>query len=250
MKKAVFLIVSLFLLVGTPFVSKAADVNVNIGLTVPLPPPPEGEPDVEALPPVQFAEPPDVVAVPSGTSYVYMVPNTVGLYFYNDYWYRFHRGYWYWSAMYNGPWIYLEAAIVPRVIVGVPPEYVHYLPPRYHRIHYRDLHSHWQEWDRSRHWHKYNWYRHELRHDVRQDRFRRIETERKRLHRGDHRPPRDVRHPRGDGHKPPPGDFHKPRGDGNKPPLGDGRKPKGDRNKPPLEPKEQQGQDRSQHEQR
>ncbi len=51
----------------------------------------DGQEEVEP-PPVEFAEPPDVVGVPSGTSYVYMVPDTPGFYFYHGNWYRNHRG--------------------------------------------------------------------------------------------------------------------------------------------------------------
>jgi len=231
MKRVMFLMVSLVFLAGIPVVGIAGNVNINIGITPPPPPAPVGEPAVEALPPEEFAEPPDVVAVPSGPATVYMVPNTAGFYFYNDYWYRFHRGYWYRSAIYSGPWAYVEVAVVPRVIVDVPPEYIYYLPPRYHRIHYHDLHSHWREWDRSRHWDRYDWYRHELRQDIRRDRYRRIELDRKREHRLDgHRPPGDI-HKKGDGHRPP-GDMQK-KGDGHKPPgdihkKGEGHRPPGD----------------------
>jgi hypothetical protein len=252
MKKVIFLMFFLSFLVVMPLVGTAGDVNISIGLTPPPPPPPEGQPEVEALPPEQFAEPPDVVAVPSGTSYVYMVPNTVGLYFYNDYWYRFNRGYWYRSDIYSGPWTYIGVSLVPQVIVDIPPEYPLYLPPRYHRIHYYDLHRHWRQWDRNRHWNRYDWFRHELRNDVRRDRFRRIETERRRHPRGEGQkpPPRDVRHPRGEGQKPPPGDIRHPRGERQKPPPGDVRKPKGEKKKPEREQQEQQGQERRQHEQR
>ena len=234
MQYIVYLMVSLFFVASIPFVSTAADVNINIG--VPLQPaPPPGVPP-EAPPYEEFAEPPDVVAVPSGTTTVYMVPNTVGLYFYDGYWWRFNEGYWYRSTIYSGPWVYVDPVIVPRVVVDVPPEYVYVLPPRYHRIHYHDFHSHWREWDRSRHWHRYDWYRNELRDDIRRDRHRHIERDREKWrHNKDHRPPdvRDGHRPRGDGHKPPPGDLHKPRGDGHKPPPGDLHKPRGDGRKPP-----------------
>jgi hypothetical protein len=223
MKQVVFsLMVSLVFLIGIPVVGIAGDVNINIGVAPPPLPPPPVVVAPEALPPEQFAEPPDVVAIPSGTATVYMVPNTAGLYFYNDYWYRFRGGYWYRSAIYNGSWTYVATPVVPQVIMAVPPEYVLYLPPRYPRIHYYDLHQHWREWDRSRYWQRYDWYKHELRNDVRRDRYKRIETERK-------------KHPQIEGRKPPPGDMRKPKGEGHK---------------PPHEQKEKEGQDRHQREQR
>ena len=212
MKRVLFLMVSLVFLIGIPVVGIAGDVNIQIGVAPPPPPPPvEGESAEEALPEEEFAEPPDVVAVPSGEATVYMVPNTTGLYFYDDYWYRFHGGYWYQSTFYNGPWNYVGVDIVPRVIVDVPPEYVYYLPPRYHRIHYRDFHSHWRSWDRSRHWHRYDWYRRELRHDVRRDRYNRIRAERRSHHGRDHRRPGDMRNNRGDHRRP--GDMRNTDGD-------------------------------------
>ena len=59
----------------------SAQVQVNIGIVAP--------------PPLQFAAPPDVYVVPSGTSYVYMVPNYDGVYFYGGNWYRFYDDYWF-----------------------------------------------------------------------------------------------------------------------------------------------------------
>jgi hypothetical protein len=168
MKQIVFVMVSLFFVVSMPLVGAAGDVNITIGVP----------------PPLEFAEPPDVVVVPSGTAYVYMVPDTPGLYFYNDYWYRFHGDRWYRSSIYSGPWVYIETHRVPRFIVDVPPDYYGHLPSGYHRIHYGDLHRHWRTWDKRRHWNRYDWYKREFR-------------EHERRHHGDlHRPPHD-------GHKPP-----------------------------------------------
>src|SRR5664279_2111420 len=39
-------------------------------------------------PPLQLAAPPEMVVVPSGNSYVYMVPNLAGVYFYQGAWFR------------------------------------------------------------------------------------------------------------------------------------------------------------------
>jgi len=188
MKKVIVLIASLMLWLAFTVGCKPAETpKPEAPKPAEAPAPPESSAEAPA-PPEQQAEAPDVVVVPSGTSYVYMVPNTIGLYFYHDYWYRFHEHRWSRAAIYGGPWAYIETSIVPMVVVSVSPDYVYHLPRGYYRIHYHDLHRHWRTWDHSRHWHRYNWYRYEER-----------------------------RH-HGDGHKPH-GDGHKPKGDGHKPPL-------------------------------
>jgi hypothetical protein len=179
MKKIIFLMVSLLSVIYTPLVGAEVDVNISIGIP----------------PPLIFAEPPDVVVVPSGTAYVYMVPGRPGLYFYNSFWYRFYGGHWYWAHTYNGRWSYIETHLVPRYIIDVPPDYYRHLPPRYHRIHFGDLDRHWYRWDKSRHWDRYDWYMSEYR-----------EHERRRhagdLHREGHKPPprnqRDLKKDRRD----------------------------------------------------
>ncbi|MCL5022186.1 MAG: hypothetical protein M1497_02250 [Nitrospirae bacterium] len=148
MKQIAFLAALLCLVATVPTGASAGDVNINIGIP---------------LPPLAFAGPPDVVVVPSGTAYVYVVPDTTGLYFYGGYWYRFHGSRWYRSSIYSGPWVVIETRRVPRFVVNVPPDYYRHLPPGYHRIHYGDLHRDWRRWDRSRHWNKYDWYKREYR---------------------------------------------------------------------------------------
>jgi len=110
--------------------------------------------------------PPDVVVVPSGETYVYMVPNTMGVYFFSGYWYRYYEGYWFQSPSYAGNWGMVAPAAVPRVVVNVPPEYPRYLPPAYHRIHYNDLYKHWREWDSNHEWHNRDWYKTEMKPEV------------------------------------------------------------------------------------
>ncbi len=149
MKQIVSLMVSLFFVVGMALVGEA-QVNVNVS----VPPPP----------PLEFAAPPDVVVVPSGASDVYLVPNTVGLYFHGGYWYRFHRDHWFRASIYNGPWVTIREPLVPRVVVGIPPDYILGLPPGYHRIHYGDFHGHWRDWGRNHHWNNHAWYRDHSQH--------------------------------------------------------------------------------------
>ena len=144
MKKIVLLMASVFFVFGMALVGEA-QVNVNIGVAPP--------------PPLQFAAPPDVVVVPSGGSDVYLVPNTVGLYFHGGYWYRFHRDHWFRASVYNGSWVTIGAPLVPGVVMAIPPDYILGLPPGYHRIHYGDFHSHWRDWGRNHYWNNHAWYR-------------------------------------------------------------------------------------------
>ncbi len=163
MKLIVFLLLSVVAVIVSPI--SAGAINVNIGINIGAPAP------------LAFEEPPDVVVVPSGETYVYMVPNMTGVYFYDGYWYRFHRGHWFRSTVYNGSWGFIETSVVPAVVVDVPPEYPRYLPHDYHRIHYADFDRHWRGWERERHWHGYGWYKKESRADVRREREHRIERE-------------------------------------------------------------------------
>ena len=153
---------ALFALGGTK--EALAQVQVNVG--------------IDAPPPLQFAAPPDVYVVPSGTSYVYMVPNYEGVYFYGGNWYRFYNGYWFRSSNYNGYWDYIEQSMVPQAIMVVPPEYIHYVPSGYYRIHYNDFYSNWRTWDQGRHWDSYDWYQYERRDDIRRERYNRIDMDR------------------------------------------------------------------------
>lgn len=119
-----------------------ADVQINIGLP----------------PPIVFSSPPDVAVIPSGPSYVYMVPGTVGLYFYGGYWYRFHGGYWFRANHYSHPWVAIDPYLVPSPVVVIPADYILNMPPGYYRIRYHDFHKHWRDWGYKRHWHGYKWY--------------------------------------------------------------------------------------------
>ena len=214
MKQVAFLIVFLCFVVSMPLLSAAGDVSISIGV---------------ALPPLEFAAPPDVVVVPSGTSYVYMVPDTPGIYFYGGYWYRTYGDRWYRSNIYSGPWAYIRTSRIPRFIIDVPPDYYRRLPRGYQRIHYGDLHRDWRTWDRSRYWNRQDWYKHEVKEH---EKWRRTEGRRPEGER--YKPGNDKRKPQDDRRK---------RG-------GDKPKPQGDDRGPSPVPDQEQGQDRERHEQR
>jgi hypothetical protein len=144
MKKLLFGTMLLALIIVVP-IPTMAQVGINVSIGVP--------------PPIAFSAPPDVVVVPSGPSYVYMVPGNAGLYFYGGYWYRFHGGYWFRAVSYSDPWVPVQVSLVPSYVVVIPPDYIFNMPPGYHRIHYNDFHNHWSDWGRNRYWHNQGWYR-------------------------------------------------------------------------------------------
>ncbi len=147
MKKIVSLFFCLCVVMSASLAQAGVDVSINIGVP----------------PPLLFEEPPEMVVVPGAGAYVYMVPDMLGVYFYGGFWYRLHDGHWFRARSYDGPWGYIVRSRVPRYVLGVPPDYYLHLPPGYHRVPYGDLHSHWRDWDRGRHWNRYDWYKHEFR---------------------------------------------------------------------------------------
>jgi hypothetical protein len=225
MKQGVFLVAFLFFVVSMPLLSTAGDVSINIGV---------------ALPPLEFAESPDVVVVPSGESYVYIVPDTPGIYFYDGYWYRTYGDRRYRSTIYRGPWTYISTYRIPRVIIDVRPDYYRHLPFGYHRIHSDDLQRRRRSWNRDRYWNRYDWYKHEVREH---EKWRRSwpSSEHYRPGRDEHRRGGDIRGPQGDRNRPG-GERYKP--------GSEKRKPRGDDRRRPVAPNQERGQDRERHEQR
>jgi len=229
MRNVLSVIAALIVTALVPVAGLAAHVNINIGIPVPAvpvpvvpvpavpvpvapvpvapvpaapvpvaPAPQEEAYPAEAPPQLTFAQPPDMAVVPSGEAAVYVIPNTFGVYFFNNAWYRFYNGIWFSAAVYSDPWVPVAVGLVPQVVIGVPPEYAVVLPPDYQRIRYGEFHRHWREWDRGHYWHNQPWFRSEREHF--QDRMRHIERERERWNRGEgHRPPgfgrHDVRRP-------------------------------------------------------
>ncbi len=164
MRKNIFLSLALVVFIGVSITNATAEVNVNINVSAPSP--------------LQLPSPPDLVVVPSGNLYVYMVPNMVGVYFFRGNWYRYDQGNWYRSPSFDGRWAPIGPKMIPPAIVRVPPEYPRFLPRDYHRISHNDLRGHWQEWDRNRHWHQHAWYKNESKPEVKRERIRLIKKER------------------------------------------------------------------------
>ena len=115
-----------------------AEVNINIGVNVGPPPP------------VVIPAPPPVIVIPG--TYVYFAPDIqVDILFYHGYWYRPYEGRWYQATVYNGPWVYVEPARVPGVLLHLPSGY-HHVPPGHQRIPYGQLKKNWKTWEKERHW--------------------------------------------------------------------------------------------------
>jgi hypothetical protein len=147
----------------------SAGVSVNIGIGVPLPQ-------------VVLHAPPPVVVIPG--TYAYYAPDAgADIFFYHGFWYRPHHGYWYRARGYNGPWVNIRHARVPRVLRNLPPDFRLTVRQR-ERIRYADFHKNWKTWEKEKHWD-----RRVFGHEVRDTR----RVERKEIHHG-RREVQDVRH--------------------------------------------------------
>ncbi len=112
-----------------------ARVNIGIGINIPL---------------FTFAAPPPLVVIPG--TYAYFVPDVdVDILFYHGYWYRPYGSRWYRSSAYNGPWAFVAARSVPRVLIGLPHDFRHVYAGSRH-IEYREFNSNWRRWERDRYW--------------------------------------------------------------------------------------------------
>ena len=110
-------------------------------------------------PPLQLEDSPDMAVVPSEGADVYMAPNTEGLSFYDDTWYRNYNGYWFSSPQYSGPWTGIRLSAVPGPVAVIPPDYIRRMPPGYHRIPYREFRDNWRRWGQTHYWRNQPWYR-------------------------------------------------------------------------------------------
>ncbi len=89
----------------------------------PRPPSPPPAPEApESPPPVVAERPPYLVLVP-GSEVYYAPEQPVDLFFYNGLWFTRHRGRWFFSPDYSGPWTYLSPRGVPPALEHLPAEY-------------------------------------------------------------------------------------------------------------------------------
>jgi len=104
------------LVAGAVLVSGVAGAEVSVNINT-VPPPP----------PLVVAAPPALVVVP-GTP-VYYAPHVQYNYFYHQgRYYTFHEGSWFHAAAFNGPWVFVAPAYVPRPVLAVPVAYYR-VPP-------------------------------------------------------------------------------------------------------------------------
>jgi hypothetical protein len=143
MKKETFItmVAAVMLIVGIGYSNgMAAEVNINVGINVPPPP-------------LAIPAPPPMFVIPR--TYVYFAPEVdVDIFFYQGYWYRPYRGHWYRSKTYNGRWVYISPAKVPRAVINVPPDFRH-VPPGHRHIAYGDVRKNWKTWERNKYWERH-----------------------------------------------------------------------------------------------
>jgi hypothetical protein len=88
----------------------------------PRPPAPAPVPEApESPPPIVAERPPYLVLVP-GSEVYYAPEQPVDLFFYNGLWFTRHRGRWFFSPDYSGPWTYLSPRGVPPALQDLPAE--------------------------------------------------------------------------------------------------------------------------------
>ena len=111
MKKNVYGVLGLGVLLGalcaigwTKIASAEVRVNINLG-----------------PPPIVVAEPPEMVVMPGGISFVPGLEFDV--FFYNGYWWSPRGNQWYRARAYNGPWGVVSRRYVPAPVYRVPKDY-------------------------------------------------------------------------------------------------------------------------------
>jgi hypothetical protein len=152
---------------------------------------------IGAPPQVEFEGPPELVPIPG--RYVYFVPDIdFDLFFYHSRWYRPHKGRWFRSEHYTGPWEHVRE--VSPALMDLPRDY-RTIPPGYSRIPYGELRNNWERWEREKYWDRRGEDRRiREREREREERDMRLEREREREERDmrlererDRREERDVR---------------------------------------------------------
>ncbi|MFH0810014.1 MAG: hypothetical protein V2A77_06050 [Pseudomonadota bacterium] len=116
-----------------------AGTSINIGIGVPASPPVV----VVAPPAVVIPAPPAVVLIP-GTPVYYAPGLSVEIFFHQGWWWMPHRGHWYRSRCYGGPWTGVMASRVPGAFRHLPRDYRR-MAARERRIPYSRLDRHWRD---------------------------------------------------------------------------------------------------------
>lgn len=115
------------------------------------------------LPPLLIPVPPPVVVIPG--TYAYFAPGvTEDLLFFQGHWYRPHQGAWYRASDYKGPWAFVPAPQVPRVLITLTPGFR--AKAGNGEIPHDQLRKNWRTWERERHWDR-DGLKHEVKHEGR-----------------------------------------------------------------------------------
>jgi hypothetical protein len=110
------------------------DIEIGIGIGAP--------------PPLEFAQPPELVPIPG--RYAYFVPDVnFDLYFYQGRWFRPYKKAWFRSDHYAGPWERVHE--VPSSLTDLPHDY-RTMPPSYYRVPFGELKNNWERWEREKYW--------------------------------------------------------------------------------------------------
>jgi hypothetical protein len=149
MKKITSGLIVALLLLATPMMNANAQVSVGIGI---------GLPNLSIG--INLPMYPDLVPVPGYP--VYYAPQVDANYFFYDsmYW-VYQNDNWYASTWYNGPWGFVEPAVVPSFILRIPVRYYRQ-PPVYFRGWQSNAAPRWGQhwgngWERNRRgWDKWN----------------------------------------------------------------------------------------------
>ena len=143
MKKLLWRTILLIMLMAAP-VPLMAEVNINIG--IPLPPP------------IVFAAPPELIAIPE-TSGVYVDPDIdVDLFFWDGFWWRLWEGRWYRSPYYDRDWVFYDEA--PGFYFDLDIHWRAYYRNHtwyghrwdYQQIPYQQVQHNWKQWQRDKSW--------------------------------------------------------------------------------------------------
>ncbi len=108
----VLLVALLAFLVASP---ASAQVQVNLG--------------------INFAAPPQLVAVPEVQTVQYVPAASANVFFYGGQYWAYANGGWYYAGGYNGPWVYVAPAYVPQPLLIVPVTYYRRPPPAWRGWH-------------------------------------------------------------------------------------------------------------------
>jgi hypothetical protein len=105
---------------------------------------------------IHLPAPPQLVLVPEVRAVQYVPDAPANLFFYSGQYWAFVNDGWYVSRGYNGPWIVVAPAVVPRPVLRVPVRYYRVPPGHWKKWEHRQP-PHWREqwgpgWAEKREW--------------------------------------------------------------------------------------------------